>query len=176
MRAMTKAECGTYADTAAVNRGAMTAWRRQLLWQFYMATHNRLTGHVEDRRIHIDPEAPVLGKAPKADRAGLQNFLEGFPERYLRTHSVDQVLVQYKLSKELESKEASVSIEKKDSRYEIMVLTWDRPFLFASVCAGNSLRRPISCTPAACRAPIMQNEPNLNKSESCHDHKSLCGT
>lgn len=125
----------TYADTAAVNRGAMTAWRRQLLWQFYIATHNRLTGHVEDRRIHIDPEAPVLGEAPKADRAGLQNFLEGFPERYLRTHSVDQVLVQYKLSKELESKEASVSIEKKDSRYEIMVLTWDRPFLFASVCA-----------------------------------------
>jgi [protein-PII] uridylyltransferase len=125
----------TYADTAAVNRGAMTAWRRQLLWQFYTATHNRLTGHVEDRRIHVDPEAPVLAKAPESEREGLQNFLEGFPERYLRTHSVDQVLAQYELSKQLVSKEASITIDKKDSRYEVMVLTWDRPFLFAAVCA-----------------------------------------
>lgn len=125
----------TYADTAAVNRGAMTAWRRQLLWQFYIATHNRLTGHVEDRRIHVDPEAPVLAKAPAESRAGLKNFLEGFPQRYLRTHSVEQILAQYELSKELDTKEASVTIQKKESGYEIMVLTWDRPFLFASVCA-----------------------------------------
>ena len=73
--------------------------------------------------------------APEEARAGLKNFLEGFPQRYLRTHSVDQILAQYELSKELDTKEASVSIQKKDSGYEIMVLTWDRPFLFASVCA-----------------------------------------
>lgn len=125
----------TYADTAAVNRGAMTAWRRQLLWQFYTATHNRLTGHVEDRRIHVDQEAPVFEKAPAADREGLQNFLEGFPDQYLRTHSVDQVIAQFELSKQLVSKDAAISIDKKDSRYDVMVLTWDRPFLFASVCA-----------------------------------------
>ncbi len=125
----------TYADTAAVNRGAMTAWRRQLLWQFYAATHRRLTGHVEDRRIHVEPEAPVMAKAPESEREGLQNFLEGFPERYLRTHSADQVLAQYELSKELQTKEATVHIEKKESGYEVMVFTWDRPFLFASVCA-----------------------------------------
>lgn len=125
----------TFADTAAVNRGAMTAWRRQLLWQFYIATHNQLTGHVEDRRIHVESEAPVLAKAPEEERAGLKNFLEGFPQRYLRTHSVDQILAQYELSKELLAKETSVSIQKKDSSYEIMVMAWDRPFLFASVCA-----------------------------------------
>ncbi len=125
----------TYADTSAVNPHAMTAWRKQLLWQLYMATHNRLTGDAEDRRIDEGLPGPVLDAAPRADRESLKSFLAGFPERYLRTHSVAEVLGHHELSKELSRKEAAVRITRRDSLYDVEVIAHDRPFLFSSLCA-----------------------------------------
>ena len=52
----------TFADIRALNPSAMTPWRRELLWQLYVATYNRLTADVEDLRIR--PEASQTYLAP----------------------------------------------------------------------------------------------------------------
>ena len=127
----------TYADTSAVNPRAMTDWRKELLWQLYLSAFNRLTGETGDLRIGDRAAAPILNQvADVDDRAGLASFLEGFPERYLRTHTADQVLEHYELSKQLQSKPAAADVQRRGWLYEVTVLAWDRPFLFAGLCAG----------------------------------------
>ena len=125
----------SYADTSAVNPHAMTAWRRQLLWQLYMATHNRLTADAEDRRIDEEPMGPLFEAVAPERRAGLQAFLAGFPERYLRTHGAAEILDHLELGEEVERKGAAVRIVRNESLYDVLVMAYDRPFLFSSVCA-----------------------------------------
>ncbi len=127
----------TYADTSAVNPRAMTDWRKELLWQLYMSAFNRLTGETGDLRIGERAASPILEQVEDADnRAGLAAFLEGFPERYLRTHTAEHVLAHYELSKKLAERSAAADVQRRDSLYEVTVLAWDRPFLFAGLCAG----------------------------------------
>jgi [protein-PII] uridylyltransferase len=127
----------TYADTAAVNPKAMTAWRKELLWQLYLSAFNRLTANAEDRRIQPESAAVVLNQIGDAqDRAGIERFLSGFPHRYLRTHTPEQIQAHFKLSQELEEKSAIVQVERRNALYDVVVLAWDRPFLFASLCGA----------------------------------------
>ncbi len=126
----------TYADTSAVNPQAMTPWRAELLWQLYMATHNWLTQDAEDRRIHVDPSKPYLQLAAnETEKADLAGCLEGFPRRYLRTCSPERVYAHFQLSRQTGTRKAAVQIERRHALHEIVVVTWDRPFLFASLCA-----------------------------------------
>src|SRR5260370_15264348 len=70
----------TYADISSVNPTAMTPWRLEQLWRVYAVTSAELTRELETERIHLQPD----GAQPNAPRS---EFLEGFPTRYLRTHS-----------------------------------------------------------------------------------------
>ena len=67
----------TYADISAVNPAAMTPWRAEQLWQLYLMVYNELTRELETDRIEAVPAGPP-------ERV---EFLEGFPTRYLRTHT-----------------------------------------------------------------------------------------
>jgi len=126
----------TYADTSAVNPQAMTPWRAELLWQLYTATHNWLTRDAEDRRIHVDPSKPYLQLAQDdTEKADLAGFLEGFPRRYLRTCSPERVYAHFQLSRQMGTHKAAVKIERRHALLEVVVVTWDRPFLFASLCS-----------------------------------------
>lgn len=126
----------TYADTSAVHPNALTPWRKQLLWQLYLAAHNRLTGQADDRRLGSERVAPVLAAAEgEDDKEALRDFLEGFPERYLRTHTTEEILEHYAWSRELAERNAAVHIRRVGSQYEVHVLTGDKPFLFAALCA-----------------------------------------
>jgi [protein-PII] uridylyltransferase len=127
----------TFADTAAVNPRAMTAWRKELLWQLYLSTFNRLTANAEDRRIQPESAAPVLElAADEGEREELRRFLKGFPHRYLRTHSPAQIRVHFDLARELADKSAVVHVERRDMLYDVVVTAYDRPFLFASLCGA----------------------------------------
>jgi [protein-PII] uridylyltransferase len=129
----------TYADTSSVNPQAMTPWRAELLWQLYTATHNWLTQDAEDRRIHVDPSKPHLQQAPgEEERLALADFLEGFPQRYLRTCSPERVYEHFQLSRKLQTRKAAVQIARRHALYEVVVIAHDRPFLFASLCAALS--------------------------------------
>jgi len=119
-----------------VNPEAMTPWRKELLWRLYLAVFNRLTGDAEDRRIHVgEAREPVLAAAAPGDREQLAGFLEGFPERYLRMHSPDEVVQHHQRSLKLVDKKSVVSTSREGSVYLVEVLAYDRPFLFASICA-----------------------------------------
>ena len=128
----------TFADISAVNPKAMTDWRKQLLWQLYIATDRALGRHVEEHRIRDEASQTLLERAPDEERDALRNFLEGFPHRYLRTRSPEQILEQFRLSLTLEEKSAAASLTRRDSLYEVVVIARDRPFLFASLCATFS--------------------------------------
>ncbi|MEX2299630.1 MAG: HD domain-containing protein, partial [Bryobacterales bacterium] len=129
----------TFADTRSVNPTAMTTWRKELLWQLYISTHNRITRDAEDRRIGVTPSRDYLAKAATPEeREQMADFLKGFPQRYLITHTPDQVYSHFQLSVPLKEKRAVADVSRRGSLYEVVVLTLDRPFLFASLCAGLS--------------------------------------
>lgn len=129
----------TFADTSGVNPRAMSAWRKDLLWQLYLGTHHIFTRDLEDKRIEPDREELLLGLAggPGEER-GLRAFLKGFPYRYLRTRGPEQIYRHYTLSRELTPQGAVIDVRNVHGHYEIAAVAWDRPFLFASLCGALS--------------------------------------
>ena len=116
----------SYADMSAVNPTVMTDWRAEQLWQLYLLTYNELTRELENERI------------TPADSPERSAFLEGFPTRYLRTHSETEIDRHIKLETENRANGVAVEIEKSGSAYRLTLLTGDRPFLFASVAGALS--------------------------------------
>ena len=125
----------TLADISAVNPSAMTPWRKDLLWQLYIASFNALAREVEDHRIESGEWEPYLKlSASSAEREALGEFLRGFPHRYVRTHIPEQVYSHFQLAQGLAVKKSAVHGERRHSLYEFVVTTGDRPHLFASLC------------------------------------------
>ena len=111
----------TYADISAVNPEALTPWRKNLLWQLYVATHNQLTREMEGDRIEVGPA-----------------FAQGLPTRYLRTHTPEQIQEHAKLEEAYRQKGVAISLTRRHSLHELVVLASDRPFLFASIAGTVS--------------------------------------
>lgn len=115
----------TYGDISAVNPSAMSPWRAEQLWRLYLLTYNELTRALETERI----EAPDLPRSA---------FLEGFPTRYLRTHSEPEIERHQRLAEASRTRGVAVGLERRDHAYRATVVTGDRPFLFASVAGTLS--------------------------------------
>jgi len=116
----------TYADISAVNPSVMTSWRAEQLWQLYLLTYNELTRELETERIERD------------DSPERSAFLEGFPTRYLHTHTAAEIERHMQLELDSRALGAAVEIEKTGSAYRLTLVTGDRPFLFASVAGTLS--------------------------------------
>ena len=123
----------TYADIKAVNPEALTPWKAENLWQLYMATSNQLNRSV-DQRLRADDEkltqlhslAPVAGKKVKA-------FLEGLPQRYLRTYAADEVLRHVEMAQAVGKEPVQLALQRGRHWFELTLVTNDRPFLFGKV-------------------------------------------
>ncbi len=115
----------TYADVSAVNPSAMSPWRMERLWRLYLAVHQELTRELETDRIH------------SAGASGEQAaFLEGFPRRYLRVHSAEEVAAHLELARRAQQRGAAVRVERRNGVYEVTVAASDRPRLFASLAGA----------------------------------------
>jgi [protein-PII] uridylyltransferase len=129
----------TYADIKAVNPEALTPWKAEMLWQLYAATENYLNRSVDDQRLYLAGEdakqlerlIPTGEDAAEADH--YRNFLDGFPRRYLLTHSPGEISAHYRMYKRLGHSDADISITKRDQYYELVLATEDRPFVFAKL-------------------------------------------
>jgi len=125
----------TYADIKAVNPEALTPWKAENLWQLYIGAANRLIRSV-DQRFHAGADEETLHHlqmlAPAAGRH-LQDFLEGLPRRYLRTHSVDEVLEHLAMAARVENDPVQLALRRGRHWYELTLVTTDRPFLFAAM-------------------------------------------
>jgi [protein-PII] uridylyltransferase len=118
----------TYADIGAVNPTAMTPWRAEQLWQLYLMVYNELTRELQTERI----EAVPTGSPERIA------FLEGFPVRYLRTHSEAGIDEHMALEEKSRQRGMAVDIRKLDSAWQLTLIAHDRPGLFASVAGTLS--------------------------------------
>jgi len=128
----------TYADIQAVNPEALTPWKAEDLWQFFIGTANFLNRSV-DERVHADEDDEVLNHLRTlAAAAGkkLQTFLDGLPRRYLRTHPVDEILRHFELANRLGQDPVQLALKRSRHWYELTVVTKDRPRLFATVAGA----------------------------------------
>ena len=110
----------TYADISAVNPTAMTPWRAEQLWRLYLKVHRELTRELETERI---AGAPVP-------------LLEGFPVRYLRTHTEDEIAEHVALEERSRKRGMAVEIQRRESAWQLTAIAGDRMGLFA-VLAGT---------------------------------------
>ena len=129
----------TYADIRAVNPEALTPWKAELLWQLYIATANHLARSVDDDRLRITGSSSaelekilaVLGNSARAE--DLRFFLEGIPQRYLATHTPEDIARHFELARRLASEPLAVDLQARNHHFELTVVTADRPHLFASI-------------------------------------------
>jgi [protein-PII] uridylyltransferase len=111
----------TFADIAAVHPGAMTPWRREQLWRAYLAAHGELTRELAAARIH-DP--------------GASAFIEGFPVRYLRTHTPEDMAGHLELERRSRGRGVAVDIRYESGYYRLTLVSSDRPAVLESVAGA----------------------------------------
>jgi len=134
----------TYADIKAVNPEALTPWKAEMLWQLYAATENYLNRSVDDQRLYVaGVDAQQLERLiPRGNDAieseRYRDFLDGFPKRYLLTHTPEEVATHYRMYRRLGHSVAEISVTKRDEYYELVLVTTDRPFLFAKIAGTIS--------------------------------------
>lgn len=129
----------TYADIKSVNPEALTPWKAEMLWRLHAATENYLNRSLDDQRLYLAgkdaSQLPLL--VPSAEDASeaekFRTFLDGFPKRYLLTHSPGEISAHYRMYKRLNSSPAEISLTGRDGYYELVLVTTDRPFLFAKL-------------------------------------------
>ncbi|MBI4877979.1 MAG: [protein-PII] uridylyltransferase [Acidobacteria bacterium] len=112
----------TYADTSAVNPTAMSPWRLGQLWRACLAAYRELTRELDTDRIQLSG-----GPAERAE------FLDGFPVRYLRTHSEAEIATHLDLDRRCRTTGVAADVERLSGVYRLAVATRDRKSLFAAL-------------------------------------------
>lgn len=124
----------TFADISAVNPTAMTPWRMEQLWRVYSLGSEQLMRELATDRIH-DVSNPSWDDGASPD---LLRFLEGFPKRYLRTHTREDIERHFALAKKSKSVGVGIDIRNEAGAYLLTVVAHDQPGLFASLCGALS--------------------------------------
>jgi [protein-PII] uridylyltransferase len=128
----------TYADIKSVNPESLTPWKAEMLWTLYVTTSNALARSLDSDRI----PAAVEGVLDKSDAVsfeaidlpkGVEIFLEGFPRRYLRVHSPEEIVQHYRLAEKLSDSPVETALRNRGHYWELLVVAKDRPRLFASL-------------------------------------------
>ena len=129
----------TYSDIQAVHPDALTPWKAENLWRLSMNAANQLDRNVDEERVNIrgrdERIARVLALLPKRE-AEVEQFLEGFPERYLKTRSPEEIRRHFEMTTRFEEEPFQVSCSYGTTMSEIALVTRDRPRLFAGMAAA----------------------------------------
>jgi len=125
----------TYADIKAVNPEALTPWKVENIWQLYIGAANYLNRSA-DQRVHGDAGDEKLARlrslAPVTGYR-LKDFVEGFPQRYLRMHSTEEIMRHMEMAEELGKEPIQLDLKRGRHWYELTLVATDRPFLFATL-------------------------------------------
>jgi [protein-PII] uridylyltransferase len=126
----------TYADIKSVNPDALTPWKAENIWQLYIATANQLSRSVDQELVHaadhseqldrIRVLSPALGKK-------LKEFLEGLPQRYLKTYPAESVIRHVEMARALKEDPIQIDLQRARHWFELTLVTADRPGLFSKV-------------------------------------------
>jgi len=132
----------TYADIRAVNPEALTPWKAESLFRFYVSTANYMSRSLDEERFHaaaqdehIDRILHVLSKdsLPPETRQDLVVFLEGMPRRYVLAYTPEEVAAHFQMARELPQSDVRLRLSQRGHWFRLTVVTTDRPFLFASI-------------------------------------------
>jgi len=126
----------TYADIKAVAPGTLNDWKKDLLWQLYVAAYNKLTlGFGQERIEEQDVGERLLADLPpELDADDFERFLEGFPRRYLNTVPAREIYEHFRLASELTlANPVQLRLTGRDDYYELCTVTPDRYYLFAKI-------------------------------------------
>ena len=129
----------TYADIKAVSPDALTPWKEDLLWQLYVEAEAQLTRAFADDRWQTQMDEGLVEEVSQyvmdeSGRSQLRQFLDGFPRRYLKFTPKQKIAEHYKLADKLRSPEDLIlRLNRRKSTYELSIMAFDRPFLFAKL-------------------------------------------
>jgi [protein-PII] uridylyltransferase len=127
----------TYADINAVHPDALTPWKAENLWRLYMATANYLDRSVDEERVGAQAESELVHRVAallpgqRAQQVGA--YLEGFPERYVRTRTPEEVGTHFQMAKRLAEDRVQLDFRYSPEVSELTVVTPDRALLFANM-------------------------------------------
>lgn len=126
----------TYADIRAVHPDALTPWKADNIWQLYIAAVNQMNRSVDEQRFHAaaddDSVSRLRSIAPALGRR-LKPFLEGLPQRYLRTYATDDILKHIEMAARLEPQPVQLDLRRGRHWFELTLVSRDRPLIFASL-------------------------------------------
>lgn len=124
----------TLADIKAVNPEALTPWKAENLWQLYIATANYFNRSVDEERFHAKAATEqverIAGLLPKG-RSQLLKFLDGLPQRYLMSHSPEQVIGHFEMANRLRGEPVQLRLRRTRDQHELALVTRDRTGLFS---------------------------------------------
>ncbi len=130
----------TFADIKAVNPDALTPWKAENLWQFYMSTANFMDRSVDEARYHaaIDPTLlnRIRSMVPADQYEDLKQFLEGLPQRYLQTRLPEQIRNHFQMALNLDQDSVQLDLRPSRQLFDLTVITRDRTGLFADVAGA----------------------------------------
>src|ERR1700689_406667 len=124
----------TYADIKAVNPEALTPWKAENVWQLYISSANYLNRSA-DQRVHDANGEKLARLRSLAPVTGIKfkDFVEGFPQRYLRVHSAEEVVRHMEMAEEFGHDPVQVDLKRGRHWYELTLVTKDRASLFATL-------------------------------------------
>ena len=129
----------TYADIKAVNPEALTPWKAENVWQLYIGAANCMS-RTADQRVHPDTEKDEaisrLQTLARKQADEVKPFLEGLPKRYLRTYRPEEVVKHMEMAKLLPKDSVQLHLERGRHWFELTLVTYDRPFLFANLAGA----------------------------------------
>ena len=130
----------TYADIRAVHPDALTPWKAENLWKLHIATANFLDRNVDDDRVSQEAELveSIRARLPRAQKADIAAYLEGFPKRYLQTRTADDIRRHLELSERIPQDLSQLDFRFAPSVSELTLISRDRPGLFAAMAGALS--------------------------------------
>ncbi len=126
----------TLADIKSVNPEALTPWKAENLWRLYAGTATYFDRSVDEERFHAEvcteQVERVAALLPK-HRSQLLKFLDGLPQRYLMSHSPEQVILHFEMASHLRKEPVQLGVRRVSGQHELTVVTADRPGLFSTL-------------------------------------------
>jgi len=126
----------TYSDIAAVHPDALTPWKAENLWRLFLATANYLDRSVDDERVSARAGRDLVKRVTAlmpGRKAEVEAFLEGFPERYLRTRTPEEVRQHFEQTERFAEDAVQLDFYHSPDVSEITLVTPDRAMLFADM-------------------------------------------
>jgi len=129
----------TYADIQAVHPDALTPWKAENLWRLFLATMSYLDRSVDDERVGARVGKELVNRVAAllpGRKTEVEAFLQGFPERYLRTRTPADVKTDFEMAQRFPEDPVQLGFTYSPEISEITLVTPDRAHLFSDMAGA----------------------------------------